>query len=626
MVSLIFIVPLVHVSAAEDYFYEEVGEVFIDENNIIESGDFVFKILEEGKLELMYYSGESYYVDIPNLIYKDGIKYCIVSIGDYAFSGCVSIGLIGLRDTIVNICDNAFVGLENFSIMGYSDTYAEIYAKKHDIRFEEYYEKTERLIYDNLICEINGQNASVIKFIGQEENVVIPSKVNEHEIMSIDEFAFRGNEYIKKIIMPYSIREIGIGAFADCKNLIDITFSPNIFRFGNAAFSETKWLENQREKNDFVIVNNIIVDARNARGDVVIPDDVVAVSDFAFYGSKIESLKMNNNLKTLWNCAFCDCANLKSIDFSKNLETIEYSAFSGCILLQEVSLPNSLKSIGSFSFCACKDLKKVYIPQGVENIYYHAFSGCDNLKEIMIPQNVTNIDSQAFGYVYDNGTTNDIIPGVKIYGYKGTAAEKYAKENGIKFIEMSDFIEKADEDTGVSISLPEDLTLRVNDATDSDSVKSIVLTDNETLLKAFDITLLKNGAATQPDGSVTVKIPCDNSKAKVYRVESDKTLTDMNAVYQDGYLVFTTDHFSVYVVTEPKTVLIGDVNDDGKVNGADAGLLNRYTSGWEGYAEKIKNMDAADINRDGKVNGADSGLLNRYTSGWETVKKYFTTV
>ena len=52
-------------------------------------------------------------------------------------------------------------------------------------------------------------------------------------------------------------------------------------------------------------------------------------------------------------------------------------------------------------------------------------------------------------------------------------------------------------------------------------------------------------------------------------------------------------------------------------------MLNRCTSGWEGYAEKSKNMDAADIKRDGKVNGADSGLLNRYTSGWENVKKYF---
>lgn len=71
------------------------------------------------------------------------------------------------------------------------------------------------------------------------------------------------------------------------------------------------------------------------------------------------------------------------------------------------------------------------------------------------------------------------------------------------------------------------------------------------------------------------------------------------------------------------TYLVGDVNADGKVNGADAGLLSRYTSGWTGI--QIKNMDAADINRDGKVNGGDSGLLSRYTSGWDSVKKYFST-
>jgi endoglucanase len=89
-------------------------------------------------------------------------------------------------------------------------------------------------------------------------------------------------------------------------------------------------------------------------------------------------------------------------------------------------------------------------------------------------------------------------------------------------------------------------------------------------------------------------------------------------------MVFTTNHFSVYVVAASTTILTGDLNGDGKVNGADAGILSRYTSGWKGYADKIKNMDAADINGDGKVNGADAGLLSRYTSGWSSVKKYFT--
>lgn len=70
--------------------------------------------------------------------------------------------------------------------------------------------------------------------------------------------------------------------------------------------------------------------------------------------------------------------------------------------------------------------------------------------------------------------------------------------------------------------------------------------------------------------------------------------------------------------------MIGDVNGDGNVNGADAGLLTRYTSGWDNYDEKIKNMAAADINGDGFVNGADAGILTRYTSGWDKYNKYFS--
>ena len=70
-------------------------------------------------------------------------------------------------------------------------------------------------------------------------------------------------------------------------------------------------------------------------------------------------------------------------------------------------------------------------------------------------------------------------------------------------------------------------------------------------------------------------------------------------------------------------VKIGDVNDDGIVNGADAGLLSRYASSWSGYKDKIKNRAAADINNDGSVNGADAGILARYVSSWTNYARYF---
>ena len=71
---------------------------------------------------------------------------------------------------------------------------------------------------------------------------------------------------------------------------------------------------------------------------------------------------------------------------------------------------------------------------------------------------------------------------------------------------------------------------------------------------------------------------------------------------------------------------VGDTNLDGYVNGADAGVLARYTSGWKNYADKIEKMDTADINGDSKVNGADAGVLSRYVSGWMQYAKYFVTV
>ena len=60
--------------------------------------------------------------------------------------------------------------------------------------------------------------------------------------------------------------------------------------------------------------------------------------------------------------------------------------------------------------------------------------------------------------------------------------------------------------------------------------------------------------------------------------------------------------------------MLGDVNNDGKVNAADRIYLARYLAGWSGYV--IENEAAADVNCDNKVNAADRIYLARYLAGW----------
>lgn len=59
--------------------------------------------------------------------------------------------------------------------------------------------------------------------------------------------------------------------------------------------------------------------------------------------------------------------------------------------------------------------------------------------------------------------------------------------------------------------------------------------------------------------------------------------------------------------------LPGDVNNDGKVNNKDLGVLMQYTNGWS----TTINTKLADVNADGKINNKDSGLLMQYVNGWD---------
>ncbi len=72
----------------------------------------------------------------------------------------------------------------------------------------------------------------------------------------------------------------------------------------------------------------------------------------------------------------------------------------------------------------------------------------------------------------------------------------------------------------------------------------------------YNISLMKNSEETQPGGKVKVYIPVPNELVNyvengwvgVYRTESDGSMTDMNAIVENGHFVFETEHFSLYTV------------------------------------------------------------------------------
>ena len=74
-------------------------------------------------------------------------------------------------------------------------------------------------------------------------------------------------------------------------------------------------------------------------------------------------------------------------------------------------------------------------------------------------------------------------------------------------------------------------------------------------------------------------------------------------------MTFSTEAGAVTITD----LVMGDVNNDRRVNNRDLGLLQQYLSGWD----VTLNEAAADVNGDERLNNRDLGLLQQYLSGWD---------
>ena len=84
-------------------------------------------------------------------------------------------------------------------------------------------------------------------------------------------------------------------------------------------------------------------------------------------------------------------AQITSVTIPGSIEFIDYGAFSDCSNLETVILEEGVKTIGESAFYNCSNLKSITIPTSVTKIDDYAFYSCTSLTEIVIPEGVVEL-------------------------------------------------------------------------------------------------------------------------------------------------------------------------------------------------------------------------------------------
>lgn len=184
--------------------------------------------------------------------------------------------------------------------------------------------------------------------------------------------------------------------------------------------------------------NSIFEDTETEIKSVVIPDSVIEIGERAFYTClQLEEVTMGNGVKKIGQEVFAGCFKMKTIHLSGGLQEIGLRAFNFCESLEALELPSSLRNIEMEAFGNCISLKSLNIPDGVQAIPPGTFDRCSSMEELYIPSSVTKIGagSKLMPQYVGERTGLEDCDNLTIYGAAGSAAEKYAQEKDITFVE-----------------------------------------------------------------------------------------------------------------------------------------------------------------------------------------------
>ncbi len=280
----------------------------------------------------------------------------VKTIDSSAFAYCKALTTITIPKTVATINTSAFSSCSALATVEFKDEKLETLTKIGASAFKDCTSLKKFKLPMKIAGTSKNTAASMYKeiFYGCTalEEVVFHENTNA-AFDSIPNLMFRDCTSLKSVVIPKTIKTIGVSAFNGCTNLTSVT------------------IEN---------------------GSIL-----ATVDGYAFTGSGITSITLPNTVTEIKNYAFDDCPKLASVTINNTgkFKRIWNNAFSNCPMLQTFTLPNTMTKIEKNSF-ENSGLISIEIPASVTTIEQYAFNNCANLSNVTIKGEITEVSKYAF--------------------------------------------------------------------------------------------------------------------------------------------------------------------------------------------------------------------------------------